>query len=264
MTRRLTTALLAIATLPPLAGAQGLAYTPQSARYVVTSRIHTVQEVMGQKQEVDASYEQRLSLQATARSHGQLDVSLSLDTLAITQSMGMSPDVSKMIGTKFAGVIGTNGRIVSGSVTVPTGGDTLAPQANGLRTFLPILLEGAKVGGTWNDTVRADVVQPNGSKLKQLIVFTYTFAGDTAVNGTRALKVRYEANTALNGTGNMQGSDYSIEGKSKGVGIALLSSSGQYLGREGSEESNLTVTVEAQGLVIPITQTSAVRIALLK
>ena len=264
MPRRLSIALLAVVALPALAGAQGLVYGPQRAQYLVTSKIHTLQEVMGQKQEVDASYEQRVSLQVTPKARGQLDVALSLDTLTITQSLGMAPDVSKVIGTKFAGVVGTNGKVVSGSVTVPVGGDTLAPQANGLRNFLPVLQEGAKAGGAWSDTLAADVVQPNGSKIKQVTVFSYTLAGDTLIDGRKTWQLKYETSTALSGAGNMQGMDFAIAGTAKGTGVALVSTSGQYLGREGTEESNLTVTVESQGMVIPITQTAAVKIALIK
>ena len=264
MMRRLVVILFAAATLPALLGAQGLAYTAQSARYAISNKIHTVQEMMGQHMEIDATSEQQVSVAAVAKAPGQFEYSASIDSLVVTTSMGPPTDVSKIVGTKFVGVMGANGKVTGGSYTVPAGGEEKAPQALGLMNVLPVIVPNAKTGTTWTDTVTSDVVQANGSKVKAILVLTYTMAGDSLVGGRKAFKLTYTATASLSGQGSQQGNDFTIEGKTTGKGVAVIASTGQYLGREGSEEANLTVTVEAAGIVIPITQSATVKISLLK
>ena len=263
MIRRLSLALVAALALPFAAKAQDvkLTYAPQSSKFVLSSKTKVAQEMMGQKQEGESTSEQKYSLTATAKGTGQLDYTLALDTMSATSSMGPAPDISKMIGIKFAGVIGINGKYVSGDVTVPVGGDIKSPQAAAMKTFLPMLPPSVKVGGMWSDTVIATVAQANGAELKNTTVYAYTLAGDTAVDGAKAWKIAVTSATTITGKGNMQGQDFSIDGTSKGNGMALISKEGVLLGREGSEESALTVTVDAMGMVIPITQSSTIKLA---
>ena len=261
MFRRLSPALALLAALPFAARAQDvkLAYGPQNAKFVLSSKTKVAQEMMGQKQEGESTTEQRYTLAATSKGAGQLDVTLALDSMTSTSSMGPAPDLTKTVGTKFVGIIGTNGKTISGDVSVPTGGDLKAPQAVAMKTFLPMLPASAKVGGTWSDTVTSVVAQANGAELKNTVVYNYTLAGDTAVDGAKAWKIAVATITTIAGKGNMQGQDFSIEGTSKGAGITLISKDGQYLAREGTEETTLTVTVDAMGLVIPITQSSVIK-----
>ena len=131
MIRRLSLALVAALALPFAAKAQDvkLTYAPQSSKFVLSSKTKVAQEMMGQKQEGESTSEQKYSLTATAKGAGQLDYTLALDTMSATSSMGPAPDMSKMIGIKFAGVIGTNGKYFSGEVTVPPGGDVKSPES---------------------------------------------------------------------------------------------------------------------------------------
>ena len=260
MFRRLSPALVVLAALPLAARAQDvkLAYAPQNAKFVLSSKTKVAQEMMGQKQEGESTTEQKYTLAASAKGAGQLDVTLALDSMTSTSSMGPAPDLSKTIGTKFVGIIGTNGKTISGDVTVPTGGDMKAPQAVAMKSFLPVLPASAKIGGTWSDTVTSTIAQANGAELKNTVVSNYTLAGDTAVDGAKAWKIAVATNTTIAGKGNMQGQDFSIEGTSKGNGVTVISKDGQYISREGTEETNLTVTVDAMGLVIPITQSSVI------
>ena len=261
MFRRLSLALLVCAALPFAVRAQDvkLAYGPQNAKFLLSSKTKVAQEMMGQKQEGESTAEQKLTLAAAAKGAGQLDYTIVLDTMSATATMGPVPDLSKLIGTRFAGVIGTNGKAISGDVSVPTGGDLKSPQSHQLKSFLPILPATARMGGTWSDTNSATIAQANGAELKQTVVFTYTLAGDTAVDGAKAWKIAVASASTITGKGNMQGQDFSIEGTGKGAGVHLISKDGQYLAREGTDETNLTVTVDAMGLVIPITQSTVVK-----
>ncbi len=262
MFRRLSPALVALAALPFTARAQDvkLAYGPQNAKFVVSSKTKSVQEMMGQKQEGEIVTEQRYSLAATPKGAGQLDMTLALDSMSSSNTMGQPSDVSKAIGTKFVGIIATNGRALSGDVSVPTGGDPKSQQSIAMRTFLPYLPASAKVGTSWSDTLTMEVAQ-GPMQLKNTVVYTYTLTGDTAVEGTKAWKINTAANTTIAGKGNQQGQDLTIEGTSKGTGFAVISKDGQYLAREGAEETSLTITVDAMGLVIPVTQSSVIKMA---
>ncbi len=263
MFRRLSPALVVLAALPFAARAQDvkLAYGPQNAKFVLSSKTKVAQEMMGQKQEGESTTEQRYTLSASPKGAGQLDVTLALDSMTSTSSMGPAPDVSKTIGTKFIGILGTNGKTISGDVTVPAGGDLKAPQSVAMKSFLPVLPASAKIGGSWTDTVMSTVAQANGAELKNTVIYNYTLQGDTAVDGAKAWKIAVATTTTIAGKGNMQGQDFSIEGTSKGAGITLISKDGQYLSREGTEDTNLTVTVDAMGLVIPITQSSVIKMS---
>ncbi|MBI3790389.1 MAG: hypothetical protein HY275_05880 [Gemmatimonadetes bacterium] len=263
MFRRLSPALVALAALPFAARAQDvkLTYAPQNAKFVLNSTTKVAQEMMGQKQEGEANAEQRISLVTTAKGAGQLEYQITLDTMSATSSMGPTPDLSKTIGTKFTGVIGANGKAISGDVMVPAGGDAKSPQASAMRSFLPVLPAMLKVGGEWVDTVSATVAQANGAELKQTTIYNYKLLGDTAVDGTKAWKIASDSKTTIAGKGNMQGQDFSIEGTGKGNGVHLISKDGQYLSRAGTDETSLTVTVDAMGLVIPITQSSVVKVS---
>lgn len=264
MMHRTVAVLLATVACSATAVAQGLGYAPHNAKYSITSKIHTVQEVMGQRTEVDASSEQQVTVAAIAKAAGLFDYSATIDSLAVTNSAGPPTDVSKIVGTKFVGVMGANGRISEGIYTVPAGGDEKVPQAFGLKNLLPVIIPNAKLGATWSDTVSGDIVQANGAKIKQTAIISYTMAGDSLVDGRKAFKLTYTAAASMTGTGSIQGNDFTIEGKTTGKGVALIASSGQYLGREGTEDANLTVNVEAAGIVVPITQTAQVKVALMK
>ena len=261
-----TVAALMIAVTPSLASTQGvkLTYAPGSAKYLVTSQTHITQEMMGQKQEIDVTGDQKLTFAATAKAGGLLDFSVLIDTIAITNSMAGPTDVSKMIGTKFSGVMNPNGKVVSGDVTVPAGGDVTSAPANGVRMFMPVLTGATRVGGTWSDTSNSVVTQGSGAQIKATTVTNYTLVGDTTFDGQKSWKVQHDVVTTLAGKGTQQGTEFSMEGTSKGGGMSYFSLAGVYIGRTSREETNLTVTVESAGLVIPVTQASTVKVSLIK
>ena len=94
MMHRTVAVLLATVACSATAVAQGLGYAPHNAKYSITSKIHTVQEVMGQRTEVDASSEQQVTVAAIATAAGLFDYSATIDSLAVTNSAGPPTDVS--------------------------------------------------------------------------------------------------------------------------------------------------------------------------
>jgi hypothetical protein len=261
-----TVAALMVAIVPGVATAQNvkLNYAPGTAKYQVSSQTHITQEMMGQKQDIDLNSDQKLTFSATAKAGGLLDFTVSLDTIAMTNSMAGPTDVSKMIGTKYTGVMNPNGKVVSGDVTVPVGGDVTSAPANGVRLFMPVLTGATKVGGTWTDTVTSVVTQGSGAQIKATTVTNYTLVGDTTYDGQKSWKVQHDVVTTLAGKGSNQGTEFTMEGTSKAGGMSYFSQGGVYIGRTTKEETNLTVTVEAAGLVIPVTQATTVKVSLIK
>lgn len=261
-----TFAALVVAVVPSLVIAQGvkLTYAPGTAKYQITSQTHIAQEMMGQKTEFDIGSDQKLTWVTTAKAAGLLDFSISLDTVSITNSMGAATDVSKIIGTKFAGVMTPAGKVVSGDVAVPVGGDAKSAQANGVRTFIPTLTGATTVGATWTDTTSSVISQGSNTEFKATSVIIYTLVGDTTYDGQKSWKVQHEVVTTLSGKGNQQGADFTIEGTSKGSGMTYFSQGGVYLARNAKDEMNLTATVESAGLVIPATQATTVKVVLIK
>lgn len=261
-----TIAALMVVAAPSLTTAQSvkLTYAPGTAKYQVTSQTKITQEMMGQKQEVDLTSDQKLTFSATPTAGGLLDFTVSLDTISMTNSMAPAGDMTKLIGTKYVGLMNANGKVVSGEVTVPGGGDPKSAQANGVRLFLPVLTGATSVGAKWTDTATSVVTQGSGAEIKATTVTNYTLVGDTTYDGQKSWKVQHDVVTTLAGKGSQQGTEFTMEGTSKAGGMSYFSLAGLYIGRTSKEETNLTVTVESAGMVIPVTQASTVKVVLLK
>jgi hypothetical protein len=252
-------AAVAVMTAPAVAQSALGPYAPAAAKYKVTSNTKVAQTMMGQTQEFESSNNQVLSM-SMAKAADALALTLTLDSASVTSTApGAAPDVSALIGLKFAGTVAPNGKVTSGELTDKAGAVSKSPIGNGLRAFLPRLQLGATKGASWVDSSSSTTSQ-NGADVTTNTVVTYTFAGDTSVAGAKAWKITGASVGKVSGKGNMQGSDFTIEGDVKGLTTSVVSTAGILLGQSGDSDSNLTVTVEAAGLVIPITQKTTAKV----
>lgn len=254
-----------LALVATAAGAQDVKFTyaPGTAKYRVTSESKQQQEAMGQKQEFGITSEQRLTLTTSGKGDA-MTFALRLDTLVLNTTAPTPPiDLAKVIGATWSGTMTQRGKVTQGEITVPTGGDAGSPQFAGLKRFLPVVREGMKVGSTWTDTTTNGFTQ-SGAEVNNVTVADYRIERDTTIAGEAAWIVSYTGTTKIAGKGNQQGADFVIDGQGKSTGMHFLGKTGTYLGRTDTEESNMTVTVEAAGLVIPITSTSQSKVELIK
>lgn len=263
LARSTVIALLALAGTTAAAQDVKFAYAPGTAKYKVTSNTKQAQEAMGQKQEFEVSAEQRLTLTTSGRGEA-VNFSLRLDTLVVNATGPTPPlDLTKIVGATYAGTMNEQGKVSKGDITVPNGGDAAAPQFQGLKRFVPALRPGLKIGSTWSDS-STNSFQQAGAQVNNTTISNFRIERDTTIGGEAAWIVSYTSDAKINGKGNQQGADFVIDGTGKGTGMHFLGKKGTYLGRTDTEESNMTVTVEAAGLVIPIVTASQTKVELVK
>ena len=245
--------------LPSIASAQLPGYAPTSGKYRVETQIKIAQSMMGQTQEFDNASKQLLSV-VLAGGAPAMDLTIVLDSMSSTSSApGGAPDVSALLGLKLIGKMAPTGLVTDEKAVDKAGTEPKTPIAQSLKTLFPRLRTGAKVGDSWVDTSTSKANQ-NGIETTTTTVTTYTYAGDTTAAGGKAAKVTASAIAKVSGKGNAQGQDLALDGETKSSSTHVVAPAGTYLGGSTSVEAALNVTVEAMGMVIPITQKGTTKI----
>ena len=228
-------------------------YAPAEARYRIATTTKTSQVMMGQAQEFESKANQLLSLSVT-KAGDALALTMTLDSAtATTTSPEGSPDLAGALGMKFTGTMAPDGKVASSAVTDKSGAPSMSDLAGSFRSILPRLKVGAAVGATWTDS-NSYVTKRGDGEVTTSTMSTYVLAGDTVMAGGRAWKVTGTSVSKLTGHGNRMGTDYSLTGDVKGQVTAVVSMTGVLLGETSESDSNISVTVEAAGMTIPIVQ----------
>lgn len=240
-------------------------YVPGSAKYVVSTSTKTAQEVNGTKQEFEAAGTQNLSVMLGAGKKDSLDLQIVLDSMSIKTNAPGAPDVAKLAGTKLTGFISPLGQVYTAKIVGPDGAEMTAnQQVDGLRRFLPRLPASFKAGTTWNDSSNASMPAANGAQMNRSSHTKYTVLGDTTYAGEKAWRIGSETQAKISGKGSQMGSDFTIDGGSTSKAVTYVSAKGVYLGTEGTESQELTVTVEAAGMLIPVTSSTTIKVSRVK
>lgn len=248
------------------AGAQEskLSYTPGTAQYKVTTTTSTTQEMQGQKQEFSLNSEQKVSVTVGKANKDSVPLSIVLDSIVQQTTAPGAPDVSKLVGMKLDGVMSPQGKVYSSTVKTADGAEAMSQASEGMKRFLPRLPASIKTGLTWTDTSEAKIPTGNGAEITRNAIMTYTVKGDTMIAGQKAWKIELDSKAKLTGKGNQMGADFTIDGGSAGKGMTYISPNGWFVGLDASENQELTVTVEAAGMIIPVTTTTKTRVERLK
>jgi hypothetical protein len=247
-----TFAVLAVAALPVAAQTALGPYAPYAATYRALTNVRTSQTMMGQAQEFETKTSQQMSM-SVVKAGDALTLTMTLDSATATTTAPEAPDLSSAIGLKLIGSMSPDGKVSSSAVTDKTGAPSSSPFAGNMRSFLPRLRIGAGPGTTWVDS-STTVNKQNDADVTAATVVTYTLVGDTTVAGVKAWKIAGVSVSKLSGTGNRMGTDYTLTGDVKGTTTSLVSVTGILLAISADSDSNLTVTVEAAGMTIPIAQ----------
>ncbi|MCU0623079.1 MAG: hypothetical protein MUF53_04345 [Gemmatimonadaceae bacterium] len=244
---------LGVVAVPAIASAQLPGYSASTGKYRVESQLKITQSMMGQTQEIENASKQLLSI-ALAGSAPALDLTMVVDSISMTASMpGAAPDMSALMGMKLTGKISPAGAISGEKAMDKAGAEPQSPVAQSLKTLFPRIKPGAKVGESWVDTTTAKANQ-NGIETTTTTITTYTYAADTSAASGKAAKITAVATAKVAGKGNAQGQELSLEGETKSTSAFLVATSGTFLGGTSDIEASINVTVEAMGMVIPITQ----------
>jgi hypothetical protein len=256
MKRTLTFVAALMAAVAAGAQAQDLVYSPGTYQYRLSTELHQKQEMMGQTQEMNRTAAQHITLKLDSQAGNVLGFSITVDSAKSDAPAGQ-PSGEKLVGKTVTGTVSPTGRVLSFSAPV----DSAVTEAEfrSLRSFFVRLPDKAARGSAVTDTV-ADTINTQGLEIKQFVVMTSTVAGDTTIDGQRAIILERNGTLSMSGDGEQGGQELLLEGKGTVTGKLYVSADGGLLGGQIQNDAEMSVTVPAANMSIPITQTSTSRI----
>jgi hypothetical protein len=254
--------VVSLSVLAPTASAQVLRYggAPGTTRtYVREQRDHVVQTVDGRPTVTDIQSYWRLRTRVAAETTDDLTIGIVHDSLAITRAPSIGDLGIEALGRTPIEIVLTRRGAVR-ELEVPA---ELTPLTSRLdlettyRSFFPRLPETAAVDGlVWSDTTRVATRQ-NGLDLQVVRVNRYTSKGWAISGENRVIRVAYESDLTIEGSGQQQEAAVALSGSGLATGAFDFDPrAGVYVG--GGESSTMKmvaiVTSQGQNLVIPIEQ----------
>jgi hypothetical protein len=253
-------ALLLVLAAPASALAQGFSYAPGTGQYRITSSMKGAQEVMGQRQEMESSSNQLVTIAVARGGKDTLNLTTTLDSIQITGPMGMTPPgLDKLAGTKVTAKISPTGQVYSANGPSADSLPNAEQLVEEMSNVLPKVRASMKAGATWTDTVTRKGSQ-GGLEIERKIVASYAVAGDTTIGGQKAWKITRKAVTTMTGSGAQNGQPMTLEGTSNGSGTMVVTPAGSFLGYTNEEDVNLKVLIVANGMEVGVTQTAVTKV----
>jgi len=230
-------------------------YGPFSETYAIVSHTHQEQELGGQITTVEYALRWRMTA-STDPSGGEAGLTMTIDSAPTITGTAMDlrqGDLARAAGTKFVGTLSAEGRVegLQGGDTTNTFLQQLAQSAE--RFFPRVPAGGAAPGQHWTDTLSTTT---NSGGLEIHIEFVSHSEASRWIDrdGTRALEVASVTDYSLAGGGTQMGAEIDLEGTGSRHGIAYLAADGRFLGSISADTSNMTATVAAMGMMVPIVQ----------
>ncbi len=188
------------------------------------------------------------------------------DSLAISEGGApVQPDLSELYGIPVTILMDRRGQVAD--VVVP---DSLPAAAARLdlgstyRAFFPRLPEGeAAAGAAWADTTAATAVQA-GLELRVTRVNRYRSQGWAQSAGRRMVRVEYETELSIEGSGEQEESGIVLGGTGRGTGgYSFDPEAGAFISGGETVEMRMVALVAAQGgnnILVPIVQNRSLTI----
>jgi hypothetical protein len=258
----LGTSLLA-ATVAAEAQSSSFSYAPGSHQYRVQSITKVTQEVNGQTVEGELNTRHVLTVGIGRKAKDTLSINYTWDSASVSTTGAIpAPDLSKVGGTKAAGLSSARGKMYTFDPGKPVVEG--APDMEEFELFLPIISgTDRKVGDTWVDTVTTSNNR-NGVDVNSTVIVTSTFAGDTNYAGEKAWRIQRDLAFTVSGAGAQQGMALTVEGSGTGKRTDYVTSKGVYLGSSLTQASTSTITLPANNMTIPMTTSVTSRVERVK
>lgn len=257
-------ALLLVLAAPASALAQGFSYAPGTGQYRITSSMKGAQEVMGQRQEMESSSNQLVTIAVTRANKDTLNLTTTLDSIQIAGPMGMTPPgLDKLPGTKVTAKISPTGQVYSAKGPPDDSLPNAEQLIDEMSNVLPKVRASIAAGASWTDTVTRKGNQ-GGLEIERKIVARYAVAGDTTIGGQKAWKITRKAVTNMTGSGAQNGQPMTLEGTSNGNGTMVVTPAGNFLGYTNEEQVNIKVLIVANGMEVGVTQTAVTKVEKVK
>lgn len=230
-------------------------YGPFSETYAIVSHTRQEQEVGGQITTVESAMRWRMTA-STDPTGGEAGLTMTIDSAPTVTGTGadfVQGDLARAAGTTFVGTLTAEGRVVG-----LHGGDTtnafLGQLAQSAERFFPrVPAGGAAPGQRWTDTLSTSTVS-GGLEIHLELVSRSEAGGWVDRDGLRALEVATVTDYTLTGGGSQMGTEIDLDGTGSRHSIAYLAADGRFLGSTSADTSNMTATVAAMGMMIPIIQ----------
>jgi hypothetical protein len=232
-----------------VAQAQGPAYGPGTFQYRVDTQIHQVQEMMGQTQEGTRNASQHITLQLDRQAGDVLGFTITVDSTK-ADSPEAQAQSAKIVGKPVTGTVSPKGEVLS--FNSPQDSAVGDDEFRSLRQFFVRLPDNVQRGASVVDTL-ADTLQSQGMEIAQFVVITSTVAGDTTINGEKAIILERSGNMTLSGEGEQMGTQLMLDGTGTVSGKLYVGSTGLLTGQM-ENNAQINVSVPQQNMTIPITQ----------
>lgn len=253
-------ALVFTAALGTAVQAQGFEYAAGSATYRVTQSTRAAQDVMGQKQEIESSSNQVVSLTLSRAARDTLTLDIVLDSISSTNSMGMPTQMTdRLAGMKVAAKVSPVGAFYSARGPDESTTPNAATLTQAMGNFLPKLRGNLARGSSWTDTTTARVSQ-GGMEIERKTISKYTVEGDTTVGAEKALKLARVDSTTMTGSGNGPNGPMTMEGTTNGAGSIVVTPKGVFLGAAATESASLKIVLAANGMEVGVTQSATTKV----
>ena len=243
---------------------------PGTTRYLVRQDVHIQQDFAGLPPTVDLKYALYLTAAiATARDSTGWPTTFTVDSVTVDSGSQLPPQINlgAARGIQVNGRLAATGEFISGPCDTSAAAANLGNLLPRFRSFFPRLpLSGVAPQTSWTDsTTASDPANCSGGA-----AITTRSANRRAAttwedrDGVRALRLEVTATYQFNGSGEQNGSSFTLDGSGVGTGVQFLAADGRYLGGELRDSSTLTIDLPAQGISIPRRQTAHTTITVLQ
>ena len=262
MTAKTAALVLLVASSATALEAQNFAYAPAAVKYRITSTGQVSQEMMGQKRQDSLNSNMLVSLNITAKGKDTLQLMYVIDSASSTNPT-LAAQISKVVGDTIRSSISPIGQVFSFQPPADSA-DANEQQYQEFKTFLIRFPSGTpKTGQAWVDTTTTPF-NNQGISGTATVITASRILGDTSFGGEKAWRVERKSSVTLSGSGTAQGQALVLEGTGTADEMRYISSKGLVLGATGTENSDINVSIPAQGATIPITRSSISKIELIR
>jgi len=219
-------------------------------------------DMMGQSVETHTTSSEAFTLRAKGHKEGNLLVGVTIDDMSMTLTGPQgdnSPNMTSLAGKTFDMVLSPLGQEVDVSgaealtYEMATGTRNLATT---FKLFFPDLPgKPLKVGDAWPSS--ADVSEKTGGVDMRLnFQIVNHFEGLETVDGVECARIRSEITATITGSGNQQGMDMAFSGTGQGTDLWYFAvKDGVYVKSTSEVKMDISITVSAMGMTIPVTTT---------
>jgi hypothetical protein len=236
-------------------------YRPGTAAYSLQRRDSLVLELPDAPPQAQIFERTAYVRVALAEDAGRLRATITLDSIRAATPGLVPPDSLRVAdGTVWTGDVTTKGLSELSANRVTGVGDQLV---GALHALFPALLPGgAREGAKWQDTSTVSV-RLSAFSMTEKAITTYQAVGQETRDGHRALRLESTATLESSGSGQQFGQAIEINASGTRRGMHLLGTDGVLVAAEGSDSTDMTLSVPAVGQSVPAKQHSTLRITLL-